>query len=1134
MPVTSTAWLSSLLGPVGLSVPDGRPLYAYRCSTERFEEARDVLTGWRPQRDPCAGGRVFAVYAAEWWQRNYDGGPWAWQPLLDSIRCEAAFPELYEPLRNAWRWWGVRPVVLGASVRYLGTCACQGGLPLRFVSSSHSNVRRFLRALLREYRTFRRVVDDGYTLAEPLRSHLPRSLRQEPVYRLCAEVMDQIWELRGVGSQQDDPVAVLNRQTPEWRSRMPIDLGDVQARKLIDSLLRDAATAESTTAGEFQVVRYVTDTAAGRRFVVEPRVPQRMSVAVMAKLVGIGRGELPGRFQLRVDGSRPMPIANGRIAGDDVVFSGVLADPEDLAAIADREIRWFLQAGGRIGDSFAPRGSAAPADDLPWVFAATEDDESRLDLYAEGSVRTRFPRVAVACREETARMLLPHPDCRPWEAQPMAGRVMLDVEGDVSIDTPVGTCRIRTAQEQERQFEHRLVGKRCFDFVAPLPVYHNAPSLSAIESEGTQRRVPAAQVSWHAARGDEWVRNPDSPGVWRVRREVDGETVFLSKICLAGADFSAKVVPGREATRGFVDIRGASLDVACEHPHVNVETERQTDRLRVTVHFVPDRVTDAGGGPTNPPSHVALATRWPNGSTLPMTVPFPGRGARFVHPDLGDADRRRSLPVDSLYGWRALAISPKTMDTFRLVGELRADDLDERMRAAAYFEVALQRIGDGVSELPLVEIHDALESLFAATKALDARIHLELAGGGIKPSSTVVRRFACRVEVSEEALFSVPSRCIPDGAPVSFEAFSLEAPGLGRTPLEPAGDDGEAAGWKIPDAALQQQTRIVLARSGDQYLARPLIDPSDRAPLDAAEARSLAQASSITNMENRIGAMRRILQDMVEGGGEENWEYLADLLDVSRGLPATTFDALDCLSDNPAALVRLLLRIPQEEARARIWRLEHELPFTWLLVPVHVWVEEMIGTHRAIRKELEDVGVFAPKEVQQRADERLTQVAAEAARFCRGLTPLGHFADDATSDCRIVPQVSATAPPRGAFDELYRDPEGPYQVLLRAGSDFRWPAGPDRDNWVAEIALLTESPWKDVVWADCERVGFRRPLTDVPFGAAFAAASGVRVSRRLVHATKLLRSHAPEWFDAAYGAALARIFGVALDVLNHD
>ena len=946
--------------------------------------------------------------------------------------------------------------------------------------------------------------------------------------------MDQIWELRDVGSQQDDPVAILDRQTPEWRSRMPIDLGDEHARRLIDSLLRDAATAASTEAGEFQVLRYITDTATGRRFVVEPRVPQRMPAARMALLVGIGRADLPGRFQLRVDGSRPMPIANGRVAGDDVVFSGVLAEPEDLAAVADREIRWFLQAGRRIGDSFAPRGSAAPADELPWVFAATEDDEIRLDLYAEGSVRTRFPRVAVACRDETARALRRHPDCRPWEMQPITGRVMFDVEGDVSLDTPVGTCRIRTAQERETQFEHRLTGRRCFDFETPLPVYHHAPSLSSIEPEGTQRRVPAAQVSWRAARDDnEWVRNPDSPGVWRVRREVDGETVFLSKICLAGPDFGAKVVPGPESTRGFVDIRGASLDVACEHPQVDIETDRRTDRLRVTVRFVPDRVTVAGGGRTAPPSRVQLATRWPNGSTLPVTVPFPGRGARFVHPDQGDADRRRALSVESLYGWRALAISPRTSDTFRLAGELRADDLDQQMKAAAHFDVALQTVGDGVSELPLILVHDALESLFAATKLLDARIRLELTSGGIAEERTVVRRFACDVEVSGASICSVPARCVPDRAPVSFEAFSLENPGLGRIPLEPSEDDGEVGGWKIPESALRQQTRIVLARSGDQYFARPFIEPSDRAPLDAAEARSLAEASSITDLEARIAAMRRILQDMVGGGGNENWEYLADLLDVSGGLPATTFDALDCLSDNPAALVRLLLRTPQEEGRARIWRLECELPFTWLLVPVRVWREEMTGTHQAIRSELEEVRAFAADEVRKRADERLRQVAAEATRFCRGLIPLKHFADDAVSVRRVVPQASATPPLRGAFDGLY-GADGPYQVLLRAGSDFRWPAGPDRDDWTAEITRLDESRWKDAVWKDCRGVGFRRPLTDAPFGAAFAAASGVRVSRRLVHATKLLRSHAPEWFDAAYAAALAWILGVDLTVLNHD
>jgi len=72
---------------------------------------------------------------------------------------------------------------------------------------------------------------------------------------------------------------------------------------------------------------------------------------------------------------------------------------------------------------------------------------------------------------------------------------------------------------------------------------------------------------------------------------------------------------------------------------------------------------------------------------------------------------------------------------------------------------------------------------------------------------------------------------------------------------------------------------------------------------------------------------------------------------------------------------------------------------------------------------------------------------------------------------------------------------------------------------------LNETVWRDAIWADCRGVGFRRPLSDAPFGAALAAACGVRVPRRLVHATKLLRSHAPEWFDTAYAAALATASG---------
>ena len=862
----------------------------------------------------------------------------------------------------------------------------------------------------------------------------------------------------------------------------------------------------------------------------------------MAKRVGVR--ELPSRFQLRVDGPAPIPIANGRVTGDHVVFSSPLAEPEHLAALADKEIRWFIQSGRRIGDSFAPRGSAAPGDDLPWVFAALEDQGARFDLYSEGSVRTRLPRVAIACRAEAAETLRGHPDCREWRVQPVAGRMMFDVEGDVRLDTSVGTCRIRTAQEQEQQYEHRLDGAPCLDVDAPLPVYRRKPAVFCVEPDGKQRAVSTAQISWRAVRGDEWMGSPDLPGVWRVRRVVEGETVFLSKICWAGADFGVRIVPGRDPTRGFVDIKGTLVDVACEQPQVDVHTERNADGLRVTVSFVRERAAEANGR-RDPPSHVVLATRWPNGSILPLTVPFPGRGARFAHPVYAEVDRRRGLSVQSLYGWRALAVSPRSPRTFRLVGELRADDLDERMRGAACFDVALPEVGDGVSELPLIEVHDALESLFATTKLLDAQIDLELTSGGFMEAKTVVRRFACDVVASDAGVYRVPTRRGPDQeTPVSFEAFSLEKPGLGRAPLERADEVVEPSGWRLARTAFPQDTKVVLARRGDQHFARPFVDPSARPALAPVQARSLADAASIPEMEDRIAAMRQVLEQMVEEGSDENWEYLWDLLDVSRGLPATTFDALDCLSDSPGALVQFVLRTPDEVRRARIWRLDHELPFSWLLVPLAVWREEMVRTHQAITTELEQIGILAPDEVRRRAAGRVRDVAVEAARTCPvwgrrvneagvgQVTLLEHLAADAIFGCEVAPERALQPPARGAFDGLFRT--DPYQALLQQGSDFRWPSGPDRDDWAASVDLLNETAWREAIWADCGGVGFRRPLSDAPFGAAFAAACGVRVSRPLVHATKLLRSHAPEWFDTAYASALAWILGVDGDSQNHD
>jgi hypothetical protein len=81
--------LAAFLSRRGLASADGRPLYAYRCTSEEqlglqkvlertaFEDlSRDQLTSMAP---------LFVLYASDWWRRFHVGGSWKWESILNSI-----------------------------------------------------------------------------------------------------------------------------------------------------------------------------------------------------------------------------------------------------------------------------------------------------------------------------------------------------------------------------------------------------------------------------------------------------------------------------------------------------------------------------------------------------------------------------------------------------------------------------------------------------------------------------------------------------------------------------------------------------------------------------------------------------------------------------------------------------------------------------------------------------------------------------------------------------------------------------------------------------------------------------------------------------------------------------------------
>ena len=139
-----------LLGRCALIKPDGRPLYAYRCTDDEFAGLGSSLSATvglldRSMRTP----REFCLYAAEWWRRNFKGGAWSWEPLLRSISAQyISLNDLYVVVIEGLRYWK-RDLIRARHGRlFLLTLACEGGLPLGLIQREGTHLRGFFFSLL--------------------------------------------------------------------------------------------------------------------------------------------------------------------------------------------------------------------------------------------------------------------------------------------------------------------------------------------------------------------------------------------------------------------------------------------------------------------------------------------------------------------------------------------------------------------------------------------------------------------------------------------------------------------------------------------------------------------------------------------------------------------------------------------------------------------------------------------------------------------------------------------------------------------------------------------------------------------------------------------------------------------------
>ena len=260
--------LDKILRDRGLTAPSGGPLYAYRFTAGEIAALKEPLT----QALAFAGStcldtnwcsRAFVAIACHWFRSWRGEGAWGYAPLCAELGLhyrQDDWHNVTSGIREGLRGWGrrVRRNERGGD-EFLASLICEGGLPLRAIHGG----RWLYQWLQGALDLVARGVDPGQAAAQEA-WRVPSTFRTHLI-PVAAELIEQVDQIkRDLAASADraglDAVAWLDLNRKGWRKSLPLDMGDEDARTLIEHVVR---RAERSALGDIGLQRGLVQGASG-------------------------------------------------------------------------------------------------------------------------------------------------------------------------------------------------------------------------------------------------------------------------------------------------------------------------------------------------------------------------------------------------------------------------------------------------------------------------------------------------------------------------------------------------------------------------------------------------------------------------------------------------------------------------------------------------------------------------------------------------------------------------------------------------------------------------------------------------------------------------------------------------------
>lgn len=1072
--------------------PDGRELFRYRIPIDRYEQLRTDLRArlrWGlagPPRDVCS---LFCIFAAEWWRREHERGPWSWDGIKDALGVGTApYSQLADVVDRGLRALG-RPLLRSADDRRsrLVTVACEAGLPLRRLSVEGARLALFFRDILEHLQALgmngAEEIEHLAEIAAESDHRLPVSLRREVVHRLAGELVGRAWSLRqAIPEDARDPIAILDEADHDWRSRLPLLIDDEVAQSLLQGLLRDVSQVAAGRARSLRVVSRMRLSSGGAMLSRALDGPSSVDDEELSAIFGEQPLPAGNRLQLRL-----------RTESGDATRVGVLVrsgaqgwafQPSATATLNGAGATGLVgmvaasRRGGSVEAVFLE--GASQLGPLPWVFRAQDERGKEWELIATGSCRRRDGTLLVAVPPESEV----EGDFEDVGV-PLLDRRLVRTSAELRVRTGDGVVRVRASHDQNDANLFELRGQRLSGLSTSRTAWLGLPSL--VRRSGGR----PVEVDFEVKAAGDW-RRPTGEvlGDVDVRAVRDGEVLYRERIRVVPADLRLELRVGDRSRPGRVVIESSLLVRAGVPSDPRWVSEVNQGPGRTEIDLRP-----TGDVPGQLP--VQLLFR---GGALEGALPFPVRGLRFEGPDGNTIDPDSGLHIKRLGGIRALALSPEPDARFAVSLKPMGVELDEAPTERTFF-LAREKSGEHVLDLRDVQT-SALEIL-DGTERLDAAVRIELweLGGTGRPIRISARRYDWTLERDEETGDVVLQGPTPEeAAGVVVEARQFVDVGT-PVPLrrlhsarfpEPR--------WVFDPDSREGTTWLVTARDEGWYRCRPVPFWGRGAtpPLEGLRA-----AFEIGEQSERDAALHACLGTMDDDWDHPDWTVVDAYLHLLGDLPASSFDLVRTIAHRPVTSAMVALRVAGWAPADALQVLDgfEELLFLWEGLPLKSW-------HQALDRLLaafpEDMAEFALQEVQSRAallSSELPHFSVVVDGWARHRSiPLTQAAN------RAVPLPLTHSPVHQTWWLGLRD-QARMEMLRRQAVDQRWPMPRSWRAVEVEADLQVSVPSDD---------RHRRLVFDAPVLLAQAAAGVSELSPISTLFLKDVRAFDPAYFSECF------------------